>query len=142
MSQQVDLSTPLTDEEYRYLVSRSRGDLIERAHAMHGTSDADYAGALKGDGSGPQPQPVLQGEARAARRDQLLAELAALDEAEATDEDDEDDEADESDGDEDTRPYAEWTVPELDAQLKARELPTSGTKPEKVKRLEEDDAAA
>jgi hypothetical protein len=135
MSMEVDLSTPLTREEYAYLVQRSRTDLIERAHDLHGTSDADYADLTEGDGTGIQPQPVLQGEARAARRDQLLAELAALDEAEDV-EDVEDDETG------DDRPYSEWSVAELDAELKNRELPTTGKQADKVKRLEADDAAA
>lgn len=136
MSQEVDINKRLSDQDYAYLVSRSRGDLIERAHAMHGTSDADYAHVLSGDGSGPDVRPVLQGESRAARRDQLLAELAALDDAE-----DEADEADEADEEMDSRPYSEWSVPELDAELAKRELPKTGTKPDKVKRLEDDDAA-
>jgi hypothetical protein len=133
MSREIDISTPLTQDDYTYLVSRGRNDLIERAHAAHGTSDADYADtASEETQAGPRPQAMLQGEARAARREQLLEELAALSD-DVPDEDDEDEE--------DDRPYSEWTVPELDAQLRARELPTSGTKTDKVKRLEEDDAA-
>jgi len=134
MSREVDLSTPLTREEYSYLTERSRGDLIERAHAMHGTSDDDYADLAYGDGTGLREQPLLTGEARASRRDQLLAELAALDEAEGVSDEDEDVE--------DTRPYAERTSAELDEELQARGLPTGGNKAEKVKRLEADDAAA
>jgi hypothetical protein len=136
MSQEVDLSQPLSDEDFRYLTDRGRGDLIERAHAMHGTSDEDYAHVLSGDGTGPQPQPLAQGESRATRRERLQRELDELDAAEAGDDDEVDDD------EVDDRPYSEWTVTELDAQLKVRELPTSGSKPDKVKRLEEDDAAA
>jgi hypothetical protein len=133
MSMGVDLSTPLTDAEYAYLVERSQQSVIERAHSLHGTSDADYAHVTLGTPQpGPKEQVLLQGDARAARREQLLEELAALSD-DVPDEDDEDEE--------DDRPYSEWTVPELDAQLRARELPTSGSKTDKVKRLEEDDAA-
>ncbi len=130
MSQEVDLSTPLTADEYRYLVERSRGDLIERSHAMHGTSDEDFADVLSGDGTGPQPMPLATAEARAARRDQLLRELEALD----------GDNAEESDAPD--RPYAEWSGAELDEELTARGLPKSGSKSDKVARLEADDAAA
>jgi hypothetical protein len=38
--------------------------------------------------------------------------------------------------------YAEFTVEELRAELRGRELPTSGAKAELVARLEADDAAA
>ena len=133
MSQEVNLSTPLTADEYRYLVERSRGDLIERAHAMHGTSDADYADVLSGDGTGPQPMPLATAEARAARREQLVRELQALDDdnAEVVEEDDAPD-----------RPYAEWSGAELDEELGNRGLPKSGSKADKVARLEADDAAA
>lgn len=136
MSQEVDLSTPLTADEFRYLTERSRGDLIERAHAMHGTSDEDYADVLSGDGTGPQPQPqpLASAEARAARREQLLRELQALDadNSEVVEEDEETPD----------RPYSEWSGAELDEELGNRGLPKSGSKADKVARLEADDAAA
>lgn len=135
MSMAVDFSTPMTDEEYAYLQQRSQTARIEQLHAMHGTTDADYAHVDLGAGAqaGPRPQAMLQGEARAARREQLLEELAALS-------GDEDDEESESES-ENLRPYAEWSGVELDAELGVRELPKTGTKADKVKRLEEDDAA-
>jgi hypothetical protein len=135
MSMAVDLSTPMTDAEYAYLQSRSQTARIEQMHQMHGTSDADYAHVDLGSPQpGPKEQVLLQGDARARRREQLLEELAAL----SGDEGD-----DEEDGEvvEDDRPYAEWSVAELDAELKVRELPTTGKQADKVKRLEDNDAA-
>lgn len=38
--------------------------------------------------------------------------------------------------------YSKWTVTQLVAELKRRELPSSGSKPELVKRLEDADAGA
>jgi hypothetical protein len=135
MSREVDISSgPLSQEDYKYLVERSRGDLIERAHAMHGTSDADYSAQLVGDDSGPRVQPLLQGESRAERRERLLRELEELDAAEAPDESTDEEVAD--------RPYSEWTVQELDEELGNRSLPKTGKQADKVRRLEEDDAAA
>lgn len=134
MSMEVDLSTPLTDEEYAYLQQRSQYSRIEQAHNLHGTSDADYAHVDLGNPQrGPRENVLLQGDARARRREQLLEELAALSDGEP----DEDDEADEVIDD---RPYAEWSVAELDEQLKVRGLSTSGSKADKVKRLEDNDA--
>lgn len=133
MSMEVDLSTPLTQEEYAYLLQRSRQDLINRAHEMHGTSDEDYAEQTYGDGTGPQPYAALQGEARAERIDRLRAELAELEAAAG--------EEDEEEMDEDEAPaYSDWSVSQLDEELGNRNLPKSGSKSDKVARLEADDA--
>lgn len=44
-----------------------------------------------------------------------------------------------SDEEEGTAPYSEWTVDDLKAELKARDLTVSGSKEQLVERLEEDD---
>lgn len=131
MSMGVDLSSQLTGDERRYLADRGRYADIERADQLTG-GEAQDLGA--GDGTGPQLQALGTAEQRAARRAQLEAELAAMQE---------EDEAD----DEEVvvvvdKPYAEWTVKDLDDELGNRQLSTSGSKADKVKRLEEDDANA
>ena len=40
-----------------------------------------------------------------------------------------------------TAPYKEWTLDDLRDELRARQLPTSGNKPELVERLEDNDEA-
>jgi hypothetical protein len=124
MSMEVDLSTPMTAEEYAYLQDRNRQDLIERSHAMHGTSDADYEQVNSGDGL--QPVSLLQGEARADRINRLREELAML-------------EGDEPDEEVTDRNYADWSVEELNEELKDRQLPLTGNKADKVARLQADD---
>lgn len=130
MSMQVDLSSELTEQERKYLAERGRYADIERADGLTGGTAQDLG---DGDGSGPQLFPMGSAEARAARREQLQRELAALEEA--------DDDTDAETSADSLPPYAEWTVPDLDAELKVRKLSTAGTKPEKVARLEQDDAA-
>lgn len=129
MSMAIDLSSPLTRDERAYLAERGRYADIERADALTGVTDSPDLGS--GDGTGLQLQPLGTAEQRAARRAQLEAELAALS---ADDEEDVDPE-----DDDELPPYSEWTVPALDAELKRRSLSVNGTKPEKVKRLEDDD---
>lgn len=130
MSMEIDLSTPLTDDERQYLLMRGRLADIERADSLNGVETPD---APEGDGTGPKPISLMTSEQRATEAERLRARLAEIE-----------GDADESDEDEDVEPepYDAWTVQELDAELKRRQLPTSGTKAEKVKRLEEDDAAA
>lgn len=135
MSREVDLSTPLTKEERAYLHMRGRIADIERADAQHGVTEADPF--IDGDGTGPQQKSVLTGDRAAARKAELLAELAALEESES-DEDEDTSDVEDEDG-EDGESYADWTVPQLDAELAKRKLAKGGTKDDKVRRLEEDD---
>jgi hypothetical protein len=128
MSMEVDFSTPLTDQERAFLLERGRYADIERADSAHGTSTPDEL--LRGDGSGPGTKPLLTGERIVARREELLAELAALDAADGVD--------DEEDGE--LPPYEDWKVPELDKELAARGLPVQGNKSEKVQALYDDDS--
>lgn len=142
MSQKVDLSTPLTQEEYNYLQTRSQNDIIDRAHSMHGTSDADYA-QNDGDWTGPQPVPATQGERAANRRAELLAELAALGEDDDTDDDVEGSDDGGSDAEDETaEPYENWPDADLNAELKNRGLSAAGKHDDKVKRLYADDETA
>lgn len=133
MSMQIDYTKPLGDVEQRYLAERGQQADIDRARALTGSEELDLG---SGDGTGPQMRPLGTAEQRALQREQLQAQLAALDAAESETLD-ADDEADaEVDG------YETWTVPELDKELKRRNLSTSGTKPEKANRLYNDDEQA
>lgn len=132
MSMAVDLSTPLTQAEREYLQMRGRYDDITRADEMHGVTDQSLP---EGDGTGP----VLHGMASYDVRDQriaaLEAELALLRGNDAP-VDTEEEVAD------DVAPYEEWTVAELDAELKRRGLPVKGDKPTKVTALYDHDDVA
>lgn len=137
MSMEVDFSTPLTDAERKFLNERGRYSDIERVDAAFG-ENAPEGFNDSGDGTGPQMEPVLQGEVRAARKERLLAELAAIENAEASESDEDED------GSGDVAPYESWKVSELDAEIKRRNdagatLATGGNKDEKVARLYEDD---
>ena len=136
MSMEVDFSTPLTDAERKFLNERGRYSDIERVDAAFGEG-APEGFDDSGDGTGPQIEPVMQGEVRAARKARLLAELQAIEQAESSEDD-----ADDAEGD--VAPYEAWKVPELDAEIKRRNdagsnLATGGNKDEKVARLYEDD---
>lgn len=128
MSREVDLSKPLSAEDAEYLAMRGRYADLERAGGV----------APEGDGTGPALTSPLSADMAAAEEERLLARLAQLNPEKYGDLSDD---GDDDDGDGDPAPYHEWTVPELDAELKGRQLSTSGTKAEKVKRLEDDDAA-
>lgn len=123
MSMEVDLNTPLTDDERSYLLMRGRLADIERADSLNGTETPP---APDGDGTGPKLQPLMTGEQRVNRKAQLLEELRLIEAQEGG--------ADDSD-DEEPAPYEEWTHKELDAELKRRQLTGGGTKEEKAERL-------
>jgi hypothetical protein len=133
MSQEVDLSKPLSDKDRAYLLGRGRYGDIERSDNMYGGSTPDEM--LVGDGTGTRPTSILTSDQAAARKQQLLDELAAIEATEGATvpEADVEDEA--------LKPYEEMTVAELDAELKARSLSTSGKQVEKIARLHADDAA-
>lgn len=127
MSMEVDFTTPLTEEERKYLHMRGRLADVERADNTHGVDGPEQFG----DGSGPQEMPLLTGERAAQRREELLRELALLDDAEP-----------DEDGDEDeVPPYESWKVADLDAELRRRSLATDGNKEAKAQRLYADDEA-
>lgn len=130
MSRNVDFSKPLSAEDQAYLHMRGRVSDLDRQTA---TEDLD----VSGDGTGPQYRPVLQGEAAAARKQQLLDELAAIAEGEAAEAG-----RDGSVEDGDVDPYEVWSPDELTKELKRRELTHTGSKADKVARLYEDDAKA
>lgn len=135
MSMAVDPNKPLTREERGYLAERGRYDEINRLDERNGTTPEPLG---DGDGTGVIPVSLLTADQQAAEKDRLLARLKALGvdvpaTGTATDENAPDDELD---------PYEVWDVKELDAELGRRGLPKTGTKPDKVKRLEEDDKAA
>lgn len=129
MSMGLDLSKPLDEKGRAYLAMRGRYADIQRIDAQQGVETPELDA---GDGTAPPVIPLMSAEQKATERDRLLARLAALD-AEEADPEEADDEVD---------PYEVWAPKELDAELKRRGLPGGGTKPEKVARLEEDDAKA
>lgn len=135
MSMAVDLSTPLTQEEREYLAARGRYADLERADAMHGVTDAP---ALPdGDGTGPTQYGTASYDVRDQRIAALERELALL----KGETDDSEEEADDSE-DGEVSPYEQWTVQELDAELKRRKLPVTGNKDAKVTALYDHDDAA
>lgn len=130
MSMEVDYTTPLTDDERAYLMSRGRYADVERADNAHGTTgDAAF---YAGDGTGLREQQVMSGEVAARRKEALLAELAAIEAAEGSSDTDEEDEV---------PPYEAWKVQELDTELRRRNLPVTGDKAAKAKALYDNDAA-
>lgn len=134
MSMAVDLSTPLTRAEREYLIMRGRTADIELADNLHGTTGDDYPDLLEGDGTGPDVRPTARSEVLMDRERQLRAELAQIEEAKRAA-----GLADEGE-DEDLAPYEEWGTKELNAELKARDLPGGGSNADKAARLREDDA--
>jgi hypothetical protein len=130
MSMHVDYSTPLTKEERAYL--EARGDLaaIQRADSLTGVTNPPEFG--EGDGTGPQVQPLMTSEQRAAEKANLQRRLAELEAQDGT--------GDDGDEDGEVEPYPVWTNQELTDELKRRSLAVTGSKAEKIARLEEDDA--
>lgn len=131
MSMEVDLSKPLTDAERAYLESRGRTAEIERADAIHGV---DTPPPGQGDGTGPVSHGTSMVDVRDQRIADLERELALLRGDDGSNTEDEDTE--------EVAPYEEWTVKELDAELKRRNLPVTGDKTAKATALYDHDEAS
>lgn len=138
MSQEVKFDSPLTQDERAYLEMRGRQADIDRVDNAFGTDEEDRVSGREPTGDGPQVRPLAWGETLVQRRARLEEELRALDEAEQSQQEAAADGGGDVEGSED-QPYAEWKVPELQKELRARGLPASGSKPEMVQRLEADD---
>jgi hypothetical protein len=130
MSMAVDLSTPLTKAEREYLAMRGRYDDITRADQMHGVEGVALPA---GDGTGPITHGTATHDVALQRIAELEAQLALLRGGTPGADDSEEEVAD------DVAPYEEWTVAELDAELKRRNLAVTGNKESKVKVLYQDD---
>jgi SAP domain-containing protein len=131
MSMEVDYSTPLTSEERAYLESRGKLSDIERADNAHGI-EGYVPGS--GDGSGLIQKSVISGDVVARRKQELQEELARIEAQER-------EAAGDVETDDDVPDYSAWKPEELRSELSRRELSSSGTKPQMVQRLQEDDAA-
>lgn len=115
MSMAVDLNTPLTDEERDYLHMRGRLSDIERADALHGeASDRQYLG----DGTGPVTTPLGTAEQQINRREQLLAELAAM----GLDVEVKEAEPDDGTEDETAPPYETWSSKDINTEIDRRNV--------------------
>ena len=134
MSMEVDLNTPLTADERAYLNERGRLADIERADNLHGGTPED-APEFNGDGTGPRTNQLNTGLAAVERPEVLIKQLQEMGydvEVKPASTEDEDD-------DTEVPPYESWKVPELDAELKRRNLPVTGDKAAKANALYADD---
>lgn len=129
MSMHVDLSKPLDAKTAAYLAERGRYADLQRVAELTGSDPVPFGA---GDGTGPQMRSLGTAEDAAGELDRLRARVAELEAQNAATEDSDVDTAE-------LEPYETWPVPELDAELKARQLPVKGTKPEKVQALYADD---
>jgi hypothetical protein len=128
----VDVSTPLTQEERNYLSERGLYAEIERADGLSGTESPELPA---GDGTGLRLAPLNTAEARAARAEQLRRELAELEGTDAASESAEEDS------------YEDWKLEDLKAEIDTRndgrpadqKLSKTGTKQDLVDRLYADD---
>lgn len=136
MSRAVDYSKPLSREERDYLDMRGRQADIDRVDNAFDVPEEDRQVSTETTGDAPRIQSLVWGDRMATRREQLQREMDELDAAEAAAQSQQ-----EGAPEDDNRPYAEWAPAELKAELKARQLPTSGNKAELVQRLEEDDSS-
>lgn len=137
MSMEVDLSTPLTEEERQYLHMRGRLSDIQRADDLHGVEGAPVP---EGDGTGPGVMALGTAEQSAQRREQLLAELRAMGVPVVV--------ADESTEEvEEAPPYETWNSKDLNAEIDRRnmdradgdKISKSGSVSERADRLYMDD---
>jgi hypothetical protein len=139
MSMGVDTSTPLTKEEAAYLAERGRHQELQAAADRHGQDVNELLAAPDGDGTGPRTMPLNTDLRQIQEPSVLLARLREMGvNVEVKDTPVEPD----VDDDNDVAPYEEWTVADLDTELKRRKLPTTGDKQAKVDRLYADDEKA
>ena len=137
MSQEVDLTTPLTREEREYLNMRGRLPDIQRADDMHGVTDAPVS---QGDGTGPVVMALGTAEQQAQRREQLLAELKAMGVPVVVQEDE----------DETAPPYETWKSGDINSEIDRRnvgredadKISKAGSVSERADRLYMDDEKA
>jgi len=113
MARIIDFESKLSAEDREYLYQKNRHDLIAENDRRFGDDNGEASEAPQRPESvhSPATTPVL------TQQDAPI-DTGPVDE-----------------------PYSEWTVDELKEELKDRELPVSGTKPELIARLEEHDAA-
>lgn len=138
MSMGVDTSTPLTKEEAAYLAERGRDQELQAAAERHGQDVNELLTAPDGDGTGPRTMPLNTDLRQIQEPDVLLARLREMGvNVEVKDAPVEDD-----DTDGDVAPYEEWSVKDLDAELKRRNLAVTGDKQSKADRLYADDEKA
>jgi hypothetical protein len=136
MSMGIDLNKPLTPEERAYLNERGQTAVIERVDALHGVQDDTV---FEGDGTGPRTNQLMTGLAVIERPEVLVKQLEDMG-YKVTIEEINPAGADEEDDEELLPPYEQWKVPELDKELKARDLPVTGDKAAKAAALRADDA--
>jgi hypothetical protein len=113
---------PLSAEARQYLVDRNRHEEVRRIDDLHPPKAEDVPQSQNESWTPANSLSLLSA-------DELQAELDRRKAAEAEAED----------GD---TPYEEWTVKELDAELRDRELPTTGKPADKAARLRADDSKA
>lgn len=133
MSMEVDLSTPLTDEERAYLHMRGRVSDIQRADDANNVTDAPVPA---GDGTAPGSEEL--------RKAQLIAELRAMgvDVPEQDGEQDADDET--------APPYETWSSADINTEIDRRnegrtdadKISKAGTVSQRADRLYMDDEKA
>lgn len=139
MSQEVDLTTPLTKEEREYLYMRGKLSDIQRADDLHGVQDADVP---TGDGTGPMTMQLGTAEQQVQRREQLLAELRAMGVPVVVDET-----ADQDEATEEAPPYETWKSADINTEIDRRnvgrsdadKISKSGSVTERADRLYMDD---
>jgi hypothetical protein len=147
MSMAVDLSTPLTKDEAKYLSTRGRDAELHGAAERHGQDVNQLLSGQAGDGTGPVVTPLGTGDQMVVTPDRLLAQLRDMGvNVQVVDEPVEDsDDSEEDDSEEvnpELSPYDDWSVKQLDAELKRRNLATTGDKKAKADRLYADDDQA
>jgi hypothetical protein len=122
MSMEIKGDGPLTPAERQYLADRNRQAEIDRIDTQYPPKDTEVPQSQNDSWTPANSLSLLSA-------DELQAELdrrkTAADEAE--------------DGE---TPYEEWTVKELDAELRDRDLPTTGKPADKAARLRADDSKA
>lgn len=112
------IQLPLSKEDEKFLISKGKDPVVETLKLRTREMEA------RESGEDFQQHPTLG----ASMTD--TSDFFANSEIEYDTDEEEDEDA----------PYSEWNNQELMAELQERKLPTGGSKLEKIKRLEEDDA--
>lgn len=126
MSRQVDITKPLTPEDRIYLEARNRQDELAYVDAMESGEDLS-----------PERQAELEQRAleeQMGKRVPLQVDPSFQRDEQADDDEEAEEFSDEDDPD-DVAYVNQCSVADLKEQLKARELPTDGNKPELQRRL-------
>lgn len=153
MSRDIDLTKALSEEDEQYLLDRGREQEVLRNRAEHANDEEAQQALLTlpvntvdtATGVPETPREGFgdpeQGEVEGDETDESLENPGAIGATEQSQPGLGNEQPVSADAEDNYADDKAWSTKDLKEELKNRELPTSGTRPELIARLREDDAS-